>query len=158
MSYTEVISGLSLIVAITVALFTVWSRWDERRIKLKIFAGSVVTDQGEGFTISITNLSEKPVTIGSVPALHVRGNGKSVVLFKTSLMNAIVHGETRHSVWTGHEYDNLKTTVVENLQITPKLLKTMRLHVVTSTGYIKKIKPNRTFLDELKSLVNTNSD
>ena len=144
---------------IAAVIFAIYLSRYPRSTKLRVEAGYALLTEGgssiaEGFRLNIVNMSVQSVIINNIKLARSQGKAKRARwVFLSHWENAreIESGHDAEIVVKYHEDREWKSNVIRGLKLKDdKLLKTLHIQITTVTGYTKKVKLNKEFIDDIR--------
>ena len=144
---------------IAAVIFAIYLSRYPRRTKLRVEAGYALLTEGgssiaEGFRLNIVNMSLQTVIINNIKLARSQGKVKRArCVFLSHWENAreIESGHDAEIVVKYHEDRDWKSNVIRGLKLKDdELLKTLHIQITTVTGYTKKVKLNKEFIDDIR--------
>lgn len=142
---------------IAAVIFAIYLSRYPRSTKLRVEAGYALLTEGgssiaEGFRLNIVNMSVQSVIINNIKLARSQGKSKRARwVFLSHWENARESGHDAEIVVKYHEDREWKSNVIRGLKLKDdKLLKTLHIQITTVTGYTKKVKLNKEFIDDIR--------
>lgn len=151
-------AGIGTFAAVAVAL---WLARRVEKVKLKcnvglrLLVGTGVSQ--EILSFHVTNLGERPITVDSVGWRFGKGKKKRYLIqtltgvSSYSLPKKLEHGEAASFMINFVETPNWMTDFCKSLS-SRKDIDTLRAQIHTSVGHTENVKPDESFLDELRKM------
>ena len=144
----------------TAVITAIWLARYREKEKISVYAGNRALavigkdPDPECFAIGITNIGSQPVTIHSASFWVGRWKNKQVAIIPQSLSfipKTIEYGISSHITINYGEFPEWKKNLIADI-IGDRPLRTLRLHITTTVGCVKKVKLEQVFLKDLKRL------